>query len=1257
MKQGCLSNYKLIVSYIKAWDYPELKDLKLTTLNEAEQIKYEEGVQKNEYLPLNLVQLYRAICKEVELQFGRGEKLIDRDLTPMQRLIIFNPRIWQSELISKVFTAVVKKIAPKQADDLHLGINHVDGKTAAKERARLIRWLKEAGTAQCRILTNARCLAEGIDVPALDAVAFLNQKSGVRGRSRIGLIQAVGRVMRTAPHKSEGYIILPVVVVKKDPSQPISESNQQLLNSSYSNLVQIVNDLTSHDEVFRRQLDQYKLYKREKYLLDKIIIVGDRKNKTLKHDQDGHSQQSVPRSERDSKIPAPTQLQLEIVQAIKDGIFTCVARAGNRVKSWTDFETPLRSFQTKVNQHLKRALQFNLEFKTAIHQFTQDLKTTINESVTEQAAIDMVLQHYLTLPVFESIFRDHDFVRQNLISQALERVISSLGSELKQLRSNDEDYQAFLQWVKDKTEGLNSWQDKDAFVKKFYGSFFRIFDPKVAQKLGIVYTPNEVVDFMLKGVQYLLQTHFNTSFNDENVNVLDPFAGTGTFLTHLLGNADFISDQKLLAKYQRGVIAKEILLLPYYLNGLNLQATVSNRLKIHADAYCGIGLTDTFAEYEQSKVTQQGKFDIKDVFLQANQELVNQQAKTKVDVIVTNPPYFRGQTKPGDLNQRTNYKHLYCKWKKIVTQPEKNYNVGGLYNYAYMALFYAWWRLKLKNHQGIIAFILPNGFLKSRSGGGLRAFLSKKFAFVYVLDLHGDIRASMYIPTMRKREGENIYGMQSQTGIQILLLVFQSKSELSVNATIKYFSINDMLNHQARTKINKLKALKNQTFKVVFNLPMVQSITLNSENKWFDHSDQLLIAKETYFLDLFVRKNNKQVFYSRTNGNKTNRDAWCLNLSFKKLENNMKRLTNFYNQQIITLKVKYPKVKNWVEVRKLVKIDSRFIKWSDGLYKNAAQRQTSQFNYKCLTKILHRPFCQTNLYYDPFWNSDVSQTRKSFSLDMKNNRHRVVGVCVAQQGGRLDVLAVRNHVVGLHFIESSKFYPLYTFTRTNNIIDGEWTAEGNITPFVRRWVRTVHPNLSDKELFAYLYGLFHSPDYRQQFYNHLMYEPPRFCLIKNQQHFTEFMRIGQELLDLHLNYETLPITAWYGCEEQLKRLKVVDFQLNARGMRFARVNDLTHTIIYNDYITLFNIPDTAYEYKLNGRSVIEQFMNFYRWKKDKASGITNDPNDFLQQKSPDYFLKTLLRIIAVSLKTHALIKQLPRINFNDGGNLEPIPTI
>ena len=170
-------------------------------------------------------------------------------------------------------------------------------------------------------------------MPALDAVAFLNQKSGVRGRSRIGLIQAVGRVMRTTPHKSEGYIILPVVVVKKDPSQPISESNQQLLNSSYSNLVQIVNDLTSHDEVFRRQLDQYKLSKREKYLLDKIIIVGDRKNKTLKHDQDGHSQQSVPRSERDSKIPAPTQLQLEIIQAIKDGIFTCVARAGNRVKS------------------------------------------------------------------------------------------------------------------------------------------------------------------------------------------------------------------------------------------------------------------------------------------------------------------------------------------------------------------------------------------------------------------------------------------------------------------------------------------------------------------------------------------------------------------------------------------------------------------------------------------------------------------------------------------------------------------------------------------------------------------------------------------------------------------------------------------------------------------------------------------------------------------------------------------------------------
>ena len=1186
VKQGCLSNYKLIVSYIKAWDYPELKDLKLTTLNEAEQIKYEEGVQKNEYLPLNLVQLYRAICKDVEPQFGRWEKLIDRDLTPMQRLIIFNPRIWQSELIAKVFTAVVEKIAPEQADDLHLGINHVDGKTAAKERSRLIRWLQQARTAQCRILTNARCLSEGIDVPALDAVAFLNQKTGVRGRSRIGLIQAVGRVMRTAPHKTEGYIILPVVVVKKDPNQPISESNQQLLNSSYSNLVQIVNDLTSHDEVFRRQLDQYKLSKRQERLLDKIIIVGDKKSKTLKHDQDSHTKQSTPRSERDSKIPRHTQLQLEIVRAIKDGIFTCVARAGNRVKSLTDFEAPLRSFRTKVNQHLKRALQFNLKFKTAIHQFTQDLKTTINDSVTEQAAIDMVLQHYLTLPVFESIFRNHDFVRQNLISQALERVISSLGSELKQLRSNDADYQAFLQWVKDKTEGLSSWQDRDAFVKKFYSSFFRIFDPRVAQKLGIVYTPNEVVDFMLKGVQYLLKKHFNTSFNDENVNVLDPFAGTGTFLTHLLGSPHFITAEKLLNKYKSGVFAKEILLLPYYLSSLNLQTTLVNRYQTEKiksggrllegtiPSYNGIGLTDTFAEYEQAKISQQIRFEIKDAFLQTNQGIIDRQAKTKINVIITNPPYFHAQTKPGDLNQRTSYEHFYKEWKKIINDQPGNYSLVNLYNSAYMALFWAHWRLLQNNNQGIIAFIIPNGFLKSRSGGGLRAFLSAKFAFIYVLDLHGDIRAGMFIPQQKVWQGQNIFDPQSQTGIQILILVYVQTHV--GKGIIHYCSINNVLKGSLPTKANKLNFLAQANFHSVFTSKFAQEITLDCQASWFYHSDHLLITKNRYFLNLFKKDwtsiNRQSVFTNRTNGNVTHRDSWCINFSVTQLSDNMRQTIDFYNQQLNNLKHNYPTLQQLSRVLRIVDKNSQKIKWSRAVYRKIIQHRASHFRPDAIRFISHRPFCQTNLYYSKFWNEEVCQTKRLFSLDMNSNRRRVVGVCIAQQGGRLDVLAVRNHVVGLRFIESSKFYPLYTFTSTNNSLDEEWTAESNITPFVRRWVRTVHPNLSDKELFAYLYGLFHSPDYRQQFYNHLMYEPPRFCLIKKQQHFTEFRRIGQELLDLHLNYETRPITAWYGCEEQLKKLKPVDFQLNARGMRFAKGNDQTKdytTIIFNDQILWF----------------------------------------------------------------------------------------
>ena len=644
--------------------------------------------------------------------------------------------------------------------------------------------------------------------------------------------------------------------------------------------------------------------------------------------------------------------------------------------------------------------------------------------------------------------------------------------------------------------------------------------------------------------------------------------------------------------------------------------------------------------------------------MQANQEIIDQQAKTKINVIITNPPYFRAQTKPGDLNQRTSYEHLYREWKKLINDQPGNYNLVSLYNSAYIALLWAHWRLSQNNHQGIIAFVIPNGFLKSRSGGGLRSFLTRTFAFIYILDLHGDIRAGMFIPQQKAWQGQNIFDPQSQTGIQILILVYVQTHV--GKGVIHYRSINDVLKGSLPKKTNKLNFLAQTEFHSVFTSRFIKKMTLNCQARWFYHSDHLLVGKDQYFLSLFEESDanhKRSVFTNRTNGNVTNRDSWCINFSATRLSDNMRQTIDFYNQQLANLKYNHPTLQQLSRVQQIVDKNSQKIKWSRAVYKKIIQHRVSHFRSNAVRLILHRPFCQTNLYYSKFWNEEVCQTKRLFSLDMKNSRHRVVGICIAQQGGRLDVLAVRNHVVGLRFIESSKFYPLYTFTSTNNSLDEEWTAESNITPFVRRWVRTVHPNLSDKELFAYLYGLFHSPDYRQQFYNHLMYEPPRFCLIKKQQHFTEFRRIGQKLLDLHLNYETWPITAWYGCEEQLKRSKPVDFQLNARGMRFAKGNDQTKdytTIIFNDQITLRNIPPTANEYKLNGRSIIEQFVNFYRGKKDKTSGIVNDPNDFLKQKSPDYFLKTLLRIIAVSLKTHALIKQLPRINFNDGSNLERI---
>lgn len=1085
------------------------------------------------------------------------------DGAPLERAIAFTRTIADSKKVTQQFEEVVNEYlgAELEEESIELSMRHADGSMNALQKGEVLDWLADPNKPEdeARIVSNVRFLTEGIDVPTLDAVIFLAPK-----KSQVDIVQAVGRIMRKSEGKDYGYIILPVVIPSGETPETILDNNK-----NYEVVWQVINALRSVDERFEAMVDKLNIAKPKQL---KVIGVGGAP--ATSNDNDKVNEDS-------NESYSQTQLDLEwdkfegaifgkIVQKVGDRRYlenwsADVAKIAQRQISW---------IKTKLTD---KKDPITIEFK----KFVSSLQHNINENIDENQAAEMLSQHLITKPVFEALFDEYSFVNNNPVSSAMENIVIEL--EKAGFAKEQENLEPLYESVKMRAEGVEKSEDKQKIIITLYDKFFSTAFKSTTERLGIVFTPIEVVDFIVKSVDDVLKKHFGKSLSSEGVHILDPFTGTGTFIVRTLTylqeqmNNGEITLADITRKFTQELHANEIILLSYYIAAINIESTFD---EINGDEqgyipFEGIVLTDTFESTETENT-------LDDAYFGTNDERLKRQKEVPITAIIGNPPYSKNQTDGNQDNQNNMYPNLNYSISNTYARHTKAKAKNSLFD-TYIQAF-RWASNRLKGN-GVIGFVTNGSFIDSQSTDGFRKVLKDEFNHLYILNLRGDQRTQGEVS---RKEGGKIFGSGSRTPIAISLLV----KDGSTNHNVYYHDIGNYLSRE--DKLNILKS-KESIEGLKWN-----KITPDLNNDWINQRDEKY--KEFYSIV-------PSVFTSNFIGVQTSRDAWVYNFSKEDLEQNVKRLISNYNNEVKKLSDESNLDTRW----KLADKDNKNIKWSDGLKKQFLKGESIFFNNYALKTSMYRPFSKKNIYYErslihrpgkfeEFWGDDnkaiyitgsgVKRAFSAIAIDCIPNIH-------LQDTGQALVLNDNSETL----INEQKF----------------------ITDLIKKKLE-----LSDTDIFYYVYGLFNSDTYKKKYAFDLQKSLPRIPILKSKNMYVE---VGKKLMNLHLDYENQPI--WNGIEVEAN---ISNPSYKVTKMKHPKKGVLD-TIIYNEHITIKNIPEKAYEYIVNGRPAIEWIIDQYRIKTDKKSGITDDPNKY--SDDPKYILNLLLSIITVSMRTLELIDELP----------------
>ncbi|PAO91692.1 damage-inducible protein [Stutzerimonas stutzeri] len=1224
VQRGLLTDYKVLVLTVEeSVINRRLQDL---LKDEDNQLKVDDAAK--------IVGCWKALAKQ-----GLHEQLIGDD-EPMRRAVAFCQVISpnykgtkhkvSSINIASMFKSVVEAYQQSEnideASRLICEAEHVDGGMNASAKEAKLNWLKEEPPVNtCRILSNVRCLSEGVDVPALDAVLFLTPRN-----SQVDVVQSVGRVMRNAPGKKRGYVVLPVVIpAGMEPHEALND------NQTYKVVWQVLQALRSHDDSFDAMVNKLDLIGSDPRKMEVIAITDKAEKKAKKatgtsNGKAGKGQYGI--GEKRKKYDAEGQLtqQAELtyeVGEIEKAIYAkIVEKCGNR-HHWEDWANDIAKIARTHIDRIQGILE-NPEYtneRATFEAFAAELRDDLNDSISDGEIVEMLAQHLVTKPVFDALFDEYSFAKHNPMAKAMQGVLDALHEH--HLEKEADTLEKFYASVRQRAAGITSAQGKQKIIVELYDKFFRNAFPKMTERLGIVYTPVEVVDFILHSVNHLLQQEFGQTLGSKGVHIIDPFTGTGTFITRLI-QSGLINTEELAHKYRHEIHANELVLLAYYIAAINIEAAYHGEVIDEYTPFEGICLTDTFQMYE--------KDDLVDELLLDNSARRKRQKELDIRVIVGNPPYSIGQKSENDNNDNVGYPTLDARVRSTYAARSNATLAKGLYDSYIRAIRWASDRV---GSAGVIGFVTNSGFLEKSAMDGVRKCLAEEFSSIHMFNLRGDIRKNM-LSKGRAKEGGNVFGSGSMAGISISLLV--KNPDAAANGRIYYHDVGDDLGREE--KLEKIA-----TYTSVAGIEHWQSITPDEHGDWLKQRDESF----GQFIVLGDKKGDApKLFENFSQGVLTARDAWAYNASRGKVAANMERMIDFYNAELTRFNIAhigFDKKTRESKVEGFIDTDQAQISWTRALKQDLAKNRRFEFEIECLTQSLYRPFTKRWLYFNRRFNEMVYQIPRIFPDIATENRV----ICVAGTGARSGFSVIIAHrTPDFQTMDNGQCFPLYLYDEAAQASKDDLFTEQVGAGLRRRDAITdaglTHFQLAypgeqilKEDLFYYVYGILHSPDYRERFADNLSKELPRIPAVKKAADFWAFSKAGRALADLHLNYETVEP---FPLSIEAKGI-LTDADYRVEKMKFAKKGDKT-TVIYNHRITLKGIPEAAWDYVVNGKAALDWVMERQAVRTDKASGIVNDANDWATETmgNPKYPLELFQRVVTVSLETQKIVNSLPPLD-------------
>ncbi|WP_375689047.1 DEAD/DEAH box helicase [Bartonella sp. AP57NXGY] len=1185
------------------------------------------------------------------------EKKEEDGIKPMRRSLAFCKNIKTSQLVSELFNDAIDeyhKFVPESKTSLIFDVKHIDGSFNGKNRNKLLDWLKEeTDENNCRVLTNVRCLSEGVDVPALDAVMFLHPR-----KSHVDVIQAVGRVMRRAEGKTTGYIILPVGIPFNIPPQQALENN-----TKYDVIWQVLNALRAHDDNFKNKIKALELDQDVRHVfeivgvtfdpaLQAMTAVVDELSFHAKSESAGLHIGSVA-SESSYKYGGQKEFEF-YVDELSRAIKPIIVKKCGEPNQWGNWAGNVAAI---AQNHIIRLKSILADKKSeafhAFDAFHKELKNGLNDSIEQEDALEMLAQHLVTRPIFESLFDGNEFVQNNAISQAMEKILREL--DKMNIKDEAKDLEKFYQSVKDDTEGIIETRAKQNLIIKLYEDFFTKAFKKTTDKLGIVYTPIEIVDFILHSVNDVLEQEFGQSLSSRGVSILDPFTGTGTFITRLL-QSKLIKPEDMEYKFRHDIHANEIVLLAYYIAAINIESTYHSLMKGEYIPFEGICLTDTFLMLEEKDFFTRYMFE--------NSERCKKQQEVDIQVIVGNPPYSTGQKSANDNAKNTPYPILNNRIRETYAAQSKSMNTRNFYDSYIRAMRWASDRI---GNAGVIGFVSGSGYIEKSTMNSLRKSLAKEFTSIYVLNLRGDLRKNM-LSNGAAQEGENVFGSGSMTGIAVTLFI---KNPNTIGPCKIYY--HDIGDNQTREK--KLKTIKDfgSIDGITRSKKDWQIITPDKHGDWIRQRDD---SFETFLALGDKRPHEKKLFEIYSCGITTSRDAWAYNSSRAILAKNMGNMIAFYNSEAERFNNAYAHTDSKSRTKAVdnfVNSDTSKISWSLNIKKQLARGHILKFEEVGFVQSLYRPFTRQWLYYNRIFNEAIYQMPRIFPVE-KMIKNTVIQVSAIGARSGFSVIMTKD-LPDFHAIDTGQCFPRYIYEDTTVSKDKNKkqthlflisTEESKTAGLQKRdaitdegleHFKAAYPNekITKDDLFYYVYGILHSEDYRARYADNLSKELPRIPCVKSADDFWKFVTAGRELGHLHVNYEDVepyPVIFKKGNPKQTEISNLEKFYY-VTEMKFAKIKNSKEkdksTVIYNSNIIMTDIPLDACEYIVNGKPALEWVMGRQCVKTDKKSGIVNDANRYAVETigNPAYPLELFQRVITISLETMKIVKNLPKLEIRE----------